>query len=36
VQARAYASALVLTVIILTLSLLAHLTASRLGKNVIR
>ena len=36
VQARAYASALVLTVIILALSLLAHLTASRLGKNVIR
>lgn len=36
VQARAYASALVLTVIILILSLLAHLTAARLGKNVIR
>jgi phosphate transport system permease protein len=36
VQARAYASALVLTVIILVLSLLAHLSLTRLGRNVIR
>lgn len=36
VQARAYAAALVLTVMILIISLLAHLSASRLGRNVIR
>jgi phosphate transport system permease protein len=36
VQARAYASALVLTVIILTLSLLAHFSLTRLGRHVIR
>lgn len=36
VQARAYASALVLTVIILGISLLAHLSMARLGRNVIR
>ncbi len=36
VQARAYASALVLTVIILTVSLLAHLSMTRLGRHVIR
>lgn len=36
VQARAYASALVLTVIILGISLLAHLSISRMGKHVIR
>ncbi len=36
VQARAYASALVLTVIILVISLLAHLSISRLGRHVIR
>lgn len=36
VQARAYASALVLTVIILTVSLLAHLCVSRLGRHTIR
>ena len=36
VQARAYASALVLTAIILVISLLAHLSMSRLGRNVIR
>ena len=36
VQARAYAAALVLTGIILIISLLAHLSASRLGRNVIR
>lgn len=36
VQARAYASALVLTVLILLLSLLAHLVTARLGKYVIR
>lgn len=36
VQARAYASALVLTVIILVISLLAHLAMSRLGRHVIR
>ncbi len=36
VQARAYASALVLTVLILTVSLLAHLSMTRLGRYVIR
>lgn len=36
VQARAYASALVLTVMILGISLLAHLSMTRLGRNVIR
>jgi phosphate transport system permease protein len=36
VQARAYAAALVLTVIILAVSLLAHLSMARLGRNVIR
>lgn len=36
VQARAYASALVLTAMILTISLLAHLSMSRLGRHVIR
>jgi phosphate transport system permease protein len=36
VQARAYASALVLTAIILVISLLAHLSMSRLERNVIR
>lgn len=36
VQARAYASALVLTVIILTISLIAHLSMRRLGKHVVR
>lgn len=36
VQARAYASALVLTAIILFISLLAHLSMTRLGRNVIR
>jgi phosphate transport system permease protein len=36
VQARAYASALVLTVLILGLSLLAHFSLTRLGKHVIR
>ena len=36
VQARAYASALVLTVLILVISLLAHLSMARLGRNVIR
>jgi phosphate transport system permease protein len=36
VQARAYASALVLTVLILGISLLAHLVMSRLGRHVIR
>ena len=36
VQARAYASALVLTVMILVISLLAHLIMSRLGRHVIR
>lgn len=36
VQARAYASALVLTVIILAVSLLAHLSMVRLGRHVIR
>lgn len=36
VQARAYASALVLTAMILVISLLAHLSMSRLGRHVIR
>ena len=36
VQARAYASALVLTVMILAISLLAHVTMTRLGRHVIR
>lgn len=36
VQARAYASALVLTVMILAISLLAHWTVARVGKHVIR
>ena len=36
VQARAYASALVLTILILVVSLLAQLSARRLGKHVIR
>lgn len=36
VQARAYASAFVLTVIILAISLLAQLTINRAGKHVIR
>lgn len=36
VQARAYASALVLTVLVLTISFLAHLIMSRLGRHVIR
>ena len=36
VQARAYASALVLTVMILGISLLAHLSMARLGRHVIR
>lgn len=36
VQARAYASALVLTVLILFISLLAHLSLTRLGRHVIR
>lgn len=36
VQARAYASALILTVIILVISLLANLSLTRLGRNVIR
>jgi len=36
VQARAYASALVLTAIILVISLLAHLSMTRLGRHVIR
>lgn len=36
VQARAYTSALVLTAIILFISLLAHLSMTRLGRNVIR
>jgi phosphate transport system permease protein len=36
VQARAYAAALILTVMILTLSLLAHLGMARLGRHVIR
>ncbi len=36
VQARAYASALVLTVMVLVISLLAHFSITRLGRNVIR
>lgn len=36
VQARAYASALVLTIMILIISLSAHLIMSRLGRHVIR
>ncbi|MBK8899774.1 MAG: ABC transporter permease subunit [Anaerolineaceae bacterium] len=36
VQARAHASALILTVIILVISLLANLSLTRLGRNVIR
>lgn len=36
VQARAYASAFVLTVIILVISLLAHVSMARMGRNVIR
>lgn len=36
VQARAYASALVLTILILAVSLLAHFSLTRLGRNVIR
>ena len=36
VQARAYASALVLTVMVLTVSLAAHLIMKRLGRHVIR
>lgn len=36
VQARAYASALVLTAMILIISLVAHLSISRLGRHVIR
>lgn len=36
VQARAYASALVLTVLILAVSLLAHRSLTRLGRHVIR
>ena len=36
VQARAYASALILTVMILVISLLAHLSMARLGRHVIR
>lgn len=36
VQARAYASALVLTVMILLISFLAHLSISRFGRHVIR
>ncbi|NTW97489.1 MAG: phosphate ABC transporter permease, partial [Oscillochloris sp.] len=36
VQARAYAAALVLTVIVLLSSLAAQLAARRLGRNVIR
>lgn len=36
VQARAYASALILTIMILVISLLAHLSISRLGRHVIR
>ena len=36
VQARAYASALILTVIILVISLLANLSLTRRGQNVIR
>lgn len=36
VQARAYASALVLTVMILVISLIAHLSISKIGRHVIR
>lgn len=36
VQARAYAAGLILTVIILTLSLLAHLGLARMGRHVVR
>ena len=36
VQARAYASALILTLLVLAVSLLAHLSSTRLGRNVIR
>lgn len=36
VQARAYASALVLTILIFAVSLLAHLSMARLGRHVIR
>lgn len=36
VQARAYASALVLTAMILAISLLAQLSMTRLGRHVIR
>lgn len=36
VQARAYASALVLTLLILAVSLLAHLIMGRMGRNTIR
>lgn len=36
VQARAYASALVLTILILGISLLAHLSSTRLGRHVVR
>ena len=36
VQARAYASALILTMLVLAVSLLAHFSGTRLGRNVIR
>jgi phosphate transport system permease protein len=36
VQARAYAAALILTVLILGISLLAHLSLSRLGRHTVR
>jgi phosphate transport system permease protein len=36
VQARAYAAALILTVMILGLSLIGHLAMTRLGRHVIR
>ncbi len=36
VQARAYASALVLTILVLAISLLAHFSMTRLGRHVIR
>ncbi|MBX3001813.1 MAG: ABC transporter permease subunit [Caldilineaceae bacterium] len=36
VQARAYAAALILTVLILGISLLAHLSMSRLGRHTVR
>jgi phosphate transport system permease protein len=36
VQTRAYASALILTAIILTISFLAQYTTRKLGRNVIR